>query len=81
MLQEYGGKYLEVQRLILGDLPDESERLDWANRYGQAFHDLATADGSFHELVMSDRPDITEIKRRVEGYGNGRAAEAGPGHK
>jgi len=81
LMQEYGGKYLEVQRLILGELPDESERLAWANRYGQAFHDLAAADASFHELVMSDRPDIAEIKRRVEGYGDGRSAEGGAEQK
>ena len=70
LMREYGQKYIEVQRMILSGLPTEQTRLDWAGRYGAAFHELAGADPSFHELVVSAEPDIAEIKRRVEEYGD-----------
>jgi len=71
-MQEYGQRYIDVQRMILADLAVEQQRLDWAERYGAAFHELAASDRSFHELVTSEKPDIAEIKRRVEEHGDGR---------
>jgi len=75
LIKEYGSKYIEVQRAILAGLPTEDERLEWAGRYGGAFHDLAAVDVSFHELVMSEKPNIGEIKRRVEEHGGDAAEE------
>jgi len=74
LLREYGQKYIEIQRLILAGLPTEKERLAWAERYGGSFHDLAAADSLFHELVISDSPDIQEISRRVIEYADSRDA-------
>ena len=66
LMKEYGPRYVEVQRLILRELPDERSRLAWTEHCGKTFHDLAAADPSFHELVVAEHPDIAEIRRRVE---------------
>ncbi|MFA6603225.1 MAG: hypothetical protein WCT10_00090 [Patescibacteria group bacterium] len=66
LMREYGKKYIEIQIMILAGMSSEQERLDWADRYGASFHELATSDSSFHDLVMAAEPNIEEIKKRVE---------------
>lgn len=63
---EYKKNYIIIQKEILKELPDDQARLDWIERYGRIYHDLAADDQTFHDLLTAESPDLELIRRHVE---------------
>lgn len=63
---EYKKNYIVIQKEILRELPDDQARLDWIERFGRIYHDLAADDQTFHDLLTAEPPNLGLIRRHVE---------------